>query len=405
MKKKIENFLMKLFKDKLWLTVVSAMVVVLAIGFVYYALNFTKPSRQEVQITKKEFKNNKINDDLSETDEVESSATFEDYNTKLNALKAKLPKAEWKLTQRELSEEEYKQAMKKYGEDVNRMNEAVTSYYMLTYELPSFSSSDIPRPQKLEVFPYSMKGFLDNLFQSQEIDSTDFDAKISVIDKVEHFLSLSDKKGGDTLLVKKFQGVLSNSKDLTMEEITAIEKLHNSITKTKLVFSLTKENSPQERQEELFSFYQTAANTEVTPEVFEELTKLTQHLKGPSKIKDTVVILNVLGAAMNLDFSSVKDKLETSKDLEIGCIEDYFFTDKFKFNEKDVLNNFYKHNNLYQRKLEAANLERRAREILREENRSKAKDWMYFGFFFTCLTILIVLMIKLNTTLNTQKNN
>lgn len=405
MKQKIEKLLMNLFKDRLWLIVVSGMVLLLTFGFVYYAINYIKPGRQEVQITKKEFNNNKINTDLSETDEVESSASFEDYNAKLAVLKAKLPKAEWKLTERELSKEAYDAAMKKYYEDVEKMNTSAGYYYMMTGEMPTYSSGDIPMPERIEYFPYSMKGFLNGLYENQEIDSTDFDAKIAVLDKVEHFLSLSDKKGGDTLLVDKFQGVLSNSKDLSMEEIEAIEKLHNSITKTKLVFSLTKENSPAERQEELFNFYQSGANSELTAEVFEELTNLSKHLKEKSKIKDTAIILNVIGSAMNLDFSNIKGKEETSKDLEISCIQDFFFKDKFKYNAKDVSDKFSKHISLYQQKLEAANLERKAREILREENRSKALDWMYFGFFFTCFTTLIVLMIKMNSSLKTQKNN
>lgn len=405
MKQKIEKLLMNLFKDRLWLIVVSSMVLLLTFGAVYYAFNYIKPGRQEVQITKKEFNNNKINTDLSETDEVESSASFEDYNVKLGALKAKLPKAEWKLTERELSKKDYEKAMEKYQADVNSMNTSMGYYYMMTGEMPTYSSSDIPVPQRIEYFPYSMKGFLNSIHEAQEIDSTDFDAKIVVIEKIEHFLALSDKKGGDTLLVNKFKDVLTNSKDLSMAEITEIEKLHNSITKTKLVFSLTKENKPAERQEELFNFYQAGANLELTPEVFEELTNLSKHLKEKSKIKDTTVILSVVESAMNLDFSNVKEKNETTKELEISCINDFFFTDKFKYTEKDVTNKFGKHINLYQNKLEAANLERKAREILREENRSKAINWMYFGFFFTCFTTLIVLMIKMNNTLKTVKNN
>jgi hypothetical protein len=368
-------------------------------------INYFEPTRQEIQITKKEFNKNEINKDLSETDEVVSSATFQDYNSKLSALKAKLPKAEWNLTERELSDAEYQKAMQEYNERVSSMQESIANYYMLTGDFPSYSTSDISVPQKLEQFPYSMKGFLDGLFEGQEIDSTDFDSKIAILEKVDHFLSLTDKVGGDTLLVEKFQGVLSNSKKLSLAEIEAVEKLHNSITKTKLIFSLTKENSPAERQTELFSFYQAAANSEFTPEVFEELTNLSKHLKEKSKMKDTTVILNVIGSVMNLDFSGLKEEGEISKDLEMSCVNDFFYSDKFKYTENDVADKFAKHSKLYEQKLEAANLEKKAREILREENRDKATDWMYFGFFFTCFTTLILLMIKMNSTLNTAKNN
>jgi hypothetical protein len=405
MKRKIEKLLDNLFKYGFWQIVVSAMVLVFLGAFIFYSLNYFNPSLEKIEITKKEFTKNLVNEDLSEKDLIQSSATSEDYNKKLSELKAKLPKAEWKLTQKELSEDEYEAAKIKYREEYKRIEEAVSLYYAFTGNRPPYSTSDIPYPQKVEKFPYSMKGFLEVIMDSQEIDSTDFDSKINVIEKVEHFLSLTDKKGGDTLLVKKFQDILKNSKDLTLDEIKSVEQLHNSITKTKLVFSLTQPNSPMERQTELFELYQAAANSKFTTPVFEKFSELVTHLKDKSKLKDTVTILQVVKAVMNLDFSSVKEKDDVSKDIELECVNDFFYSGKFEFTDEDVVDKFSKHSKLYGQKLEKADLEKRAREILREENRTKAMDWMYFGFFFTCFATLIVLMVKLNSTINKSKNN
>ena len=94
--------------------------------------------------------------------------------------------------------------------------------------------------------------------------------------------------------MKNFKDICSNSKNLTLEEITGVEKLHNSITKTKLVFSLTKENTTFERQEQLFKLYESAANEEITADRFELLDSLVLRLKKEKKFKYKVVILDVI---------------------------------------------------------------------------------------------------------------
>ena len=116
MKQKFTKGLEKLLKENLWKIVLFSMVVVLIAGSVYYAINVPAPSRTHLAITPKEFKTGKINDDLSATDEVQSAATFEEYDLKLKALKSKLPKAEWKITERKLSPAEYEKALDTYRE-------------------------------------------------------------------------------------------------------------------------------------------------------------------------------------------------------------------------------------------------------------------------------------------------
>jgi hypothetical protein len=237
---------------------------------------------------------------------------------------------------------------------------------------------------------------MDDVYAGLDIDSTDFDSKIKAIEKIEHFYSLTDKKGGDTLLVDKFKTICSNSKNLTIEEIQGVEKLHKSITKTKLVFSLTKENSEFERQDQLFNLFEAAANSEITPERFELLDSIVLRLKNQKKIKDTIAILDVMNTVMKIDFSKYKAKGESADELEIECAKLFINDATIKYDEKDVVEKFEKYISLYDSKLAAANLEKKAREILRKENRSKAIDLMYFGFFFTCICVMIVQLIKQN---------
>jgi hypothetical protein len=385
---KITKILEQLLKDKVWKIVLFSMIAVLVSSSVYYFINFPSPSREHVAITPKEFKTGKINNDLSATDEVESAATFEEYNLKYNSLKAKLPKAEWKLTEKRLTKAEYNQELIKY-------DRALDSYIDLVYNY-GIDATQPSRPDSVKVLNYSMKTFLDDVYSSLNIDSTDFDSKIKAIEKIEHFYSLTDKKGGDTLLFDKFKNIISNSKNLTIEEIQGVEKLHNSITKTKLVFSLTKENKPFERQEQLFGLYEAAANADITPDRFELLDSLVLRLKNQKKFKDTVVVLDVMKTVMNLDFSKYKEKGESVDALEIECAKLFFNDPTIKFEEKDIIEKLNKYSSLYSTKIEAANLEKKAREILREENRNKATDLMYFGFFFTCICVMIVQLIRQN---------
>ena len=122
-------------------------------------------------------------------------------------------------------------------------------------------------------------------------------------------------------------------------------------------------------------------------------------------MKDTVAVLNVVHAALNTDFKEFKEKEESVDMLELQCVEDFFFSGKIDYKEKDVLDRFKKYSKLFAKKLEAANLEKRAREILRQENRDTGRDWMYFGFFFTCMGVMIVFLYRLNAALNTTKTN
>ena len=389
MKKKITKFLEQLFKDNLWKLALSSMIIILVGGCVYYFINYSKPERVHLVITPKEFKSNKINDDLSATDKVESAATVEDFDMKYNSLKAKLPKAEWKISEKRLTKAEYEKAIAKY-------EKAMVAYEDLVYGW-GIEATEPTRPDSVTVLNYSMKTFLDDIYSSLNIDSTDFDSKIKTIEKIDHFYSLSDKIGGDTLLVTKFKDILSKSKDLTMEEILGVEKLHNSITKTKLVFSLTKENNKFERQDQLFGLFEAAANMEITPERFTLLDSVVLRLNKMKNFKDTVLILNTIKSVMNIDFSKYKEKGESVDELEIECAKLFFSDAAIKFDEKDIDAKLTKYIALYSSKIEAANLEKKAREILRKENRSAATDIMYFGFFFICICVIIIQLIKQNS--------
>lgn len=387
MKEKFSNLFDQIFKDKLWRIVVFGMFIVLLGGTIYYLINFPTPSRAEIFITAKEFKNNKINEDLSATDEVVSSATFEDYKVKLNALKSKLPKAEWKITQRELTEYEFDKELKDYFAQQDRIA------YLSEWGINA-SAFEIPYPSRIKTYPYSMKGFLDDVFSRLNIDSTDFDSKISVLEKIDHFYNLTDKKGADTILVKSFKEICANSKDLTIDEIKSVEKLHKSVTNTKFIFSLKQKNTKFERQVQLFGLYEAAANNEITEERFEFLSGLVPVLK--KQTKDTIAILDVLKSVINIDLDAYKLKDEKSDELELECAKLFFDQVRFKYDSKNIVNDLNKYVALYGLKLKEANLEKRAREILRKENRDNATDYMYFGFFFLCICVIIIQLIKQN---------
>jgi hypothetical protein len=401
MKNKLTQLAKGIYNVKTWRWTVLVMIAVLLSGAVYYALNFLESSRPHVTISKKELKKGKINKDLSQTDEVESEATYEDFNQKYKALSRKIPKAEWKLTQREMTDAEYQVEYQKYLEAKERRSSLLLDYYSYGVTPPDYLYSDPAEPTKTIIFPYSMKGFMDDILKGYDTDSTDFDSKLRIVEKMEHFIEMTDKKGTDTLLIDKFKSLLVNSKDLSIEEIKAVEKLHKSVTKTPLVFSLTAANSPQERQAELFSMYEAAANGEITEARFTQLDALVKQLKT-KKIKDTVAVLNVVASAMKTDFSKFKEEGESVDELEMQCIDDFFMSGKIEFTKDDVENKFNKYKDLFGKKLEAANLEKKAREILRKENRKSAGEWVFNGLLFAFIGVIVVFLAKLNSTLKTN---
>jgi hypothetical protein len=404
MKNKLTQIAKGIYNVKTWRWTVLVMVAVLLCGAVYYSINFLETSRPYVTISKKELKKGKINKDLSQTDEVESEATFEDFNQKYKALSRKIPKAEWKVSERTLTDAEYEKEYQNYLDSKERRSELLYDYIAYGLTPPDYLYSDPVEPSKVKTFPYSMKKFMDDILKGYDTDSTDFDSKIRIVEKIDHFLEMTDKKGTDTLLIDKFKSLLVNSKDLSLEEIKAVEKLHKGVTKTPLVFSLTAPNSPQERQAELFNMYEAAANGEITEARFTQLDALVKQL-STKKIKDTVIVLNILASAMKTDFSKYKEEGESVDELEIQCIDDFFMSGKIDFTKDDVENKLNKYKDLFGKKLEAANLEKKAREILRKENREDAGRLIFGSMLFAFIAVIVVFLAKLNSRLKTNNNH
>jgi hypothetical protein len=396
MKNKLTQVFKFIYEQRTWNWTATVMFLIFLGGLTYYGLNFFDSKRPHVSISQKELKKGVINEDLTETDQNETGVSFEEYNKKYKAFQRKIPKAEWVKTQRELTDAEYEAALANWTS--SRMAQISSNNLLMSFGIEP-SNYEIPYPSRVETYTYSMKRLFDDVIAGYDTDSADFESKINIIEKMEHFLSLSDKKGCDTLLVNKFKDVLVKSKDLSLDEMKAIEKLHLSVTKTPLIFSNTKENKVFERQSELFNFYSIAANSDISAERFEQLEKLAKHLKVKTKVKDTVAVLSVLADAMKLDFSSYKEKDELGSELEMQCVDDFFYNNKIAYKAEDVKDQFSKFKDLFGKKLEAANLEKKARDILRAENRITAKDWMYFGFFFLCLGVMIVILVKLNNSI------
>jgi hypothetical protein len=97
---------------------------------------------------------------------------------------------------------------------------------------------------------------------------------------------------------------------------------------------------------------------------------------------------------MNVDFSKYKSANEEGYNLESNCIDEFFKSGRFSYDEDNVISNFSKYIKLYSEKLEAANLEKKAREILRTENRESAFSWLLFGLYFLCFSVIIVLLVN-----------
>jgi hypothetical protein len=380
MKQKISTFFSYLLKDSTWRIFAILMLIAFVYGGISYIVNSFEPSRTDFIVTSKEFRKNKINSDLKELDEINSQVSKEEYEKSFKAFKSKIPSAEWNKIEIKLTDSEFEQKNKEYRNQVDFMM--------------SNGNYDFPAaPVQIDNLPYSMKRFFRDLEDKLFIDSTDFDARLNLLKKVEHFYNLSDKKGSDTLMVDKFKDILSKSSNLSLDEILAVEKLHKSIAKTPLIFSLTKLNCDSERQSELFEMFEAAANFDITPERFEQLDTIVKRLKV-KKVVDTVTVLNLLTKVMNVDFLKYKSSNEEGYNLESICIDEFFKSGRFSYDEDNVISNFSKYIQLYSDKLEASNLEKKAREILRTENRESAFSWLLFGLYFLCFSVIIVLLVN-----------
>jgi len=331
MMQKVIKLFSYLFKDSTWRLFTVLMLIAFLYGGISYVMNSFDPSRSKFIVTSKEFRKNKINSDLKELDEVNSQASKEEYEKSFKAFKSKIPNAEWNKIEIKLTDSEFEQKNKEYRNQVDFMMSNGN------YDFP-------PAPVQTDNLPYSMKRFFRDLEDNLFIDSTDFDARLNLLEKVEHFYNLSDKKGSDTLMVDKFKDVLSKSENLSLDR-------------------------------------------------FEQLDSIVKRLKI-KKIVDTVTVLNLLTNLMNVDFSKYKSTNEEGYNLEANCIDEFFKSGRFSYDEENVISNFSKYIKLYSEKLEAANLEKKAREILRAENRESAFSWLLFGLYFLCFSVIIVLLVN-----------
>ena len=161
MKNKLTQLAKGIYNVKTWRWTVLAMIAVLISGAVYYAFNFFETSRPHVTISKKELKKGKVNKDLAQSDEVENEATQADFDTKYKSLAKKIPNAEWKMTQRELTEAEYAVEYDKYLQAKDSRMNLLVDYMIYNATPPDFLLSDPGEPTRIKTFPYSMKGFMD----------------------------------------------------------------------------------------------------------------------------------------------------------------------------------------------------------------------------------------------------
>ena len=382
---KISELTNLFFNKSTWSIIALSASALLICGLVLYSFNFFSPTQQQVVITAQEFRNNKIGEDLS-NDEFESGANFEEYNAKLKKIKSYFPNSEWEKTEIVISDAEFKKAQEDYKVQMKQYYEDYYSGYSDGSEYPS-------QPQKITQIPYSMKGFMDKLLEGYDIDSVDFDKKIEILDKIEFFVGLTNKKNLDTLFHEDFIDLLKKSKNISLNEMKTAYQIHQNLTKTKIVYG--EKEKPFERRPILFNLLNACANNEVSEGRFETVNQLIDYAKNKIKVKDTLVLANISNQCINLNLSHIKDVKTTDDFMESEAINQ-FMTDDNLFNLKDdnFQNQFNSYLTLFTKKTEMAHVEFLAREILRKENRGKGLNWVFYGLLFFSLAAMIVVTIR-----------
>ena len=378
---KITDVVNYFFKRSTWAVISIFASVLLISGLLMYFYNFFKPSQQQVVITAQEFRNNKVDETLSNK-EFKSGASFEKYDEKLQKLKVFFPKAEWNKTEIVMSDADYKAAQEDYDVEYKK--------YYNSYSYPRPTS-----PVRVTPIPYSMKGFMDEVVKGYAIDSIDFDKKIEIVDKMEFLVSLTNKINLDTLFHEDFKNLLKNSKNITLKEMESSYELHQKLTNTKIVYGV--KEAPFERRHILFNFFDESANNELSDKRFETAKQLIDYAKETVKVSDTVVLANIAKKSFNLNLAYLKEAKTTGDAMEREALNK-FMTENNTFNLKadeleDQLNSYL---TLFTKKTEMAHVEFLARKLLREENKGKALNWVYYGLLFFSLAVLIVVTIRNN---------
>lgn len=326
--------------------------------------NLIPAERKEVHISKKEFKENKVDRDFDESNNT-SACSKSDYTKALDSLKKQMPVSEWvKLTKAE--------RVQRYRE-VYRYDPWYGSYS--SYE-PYYTWEETDNYDAIPVI-------LDGIFDTKGIDSAEFCEKIEVIRTITALMKQTQKDIATEVLKENFR-YLINYNDINKTDVQRSISMYKNVNGKK-PFIVNPENE-KDSWGHFERYLYVYANDTISENRDEIAFDVSKQLKK-KKIKD-----------IDIKNRMVIWVLENEMDdeaTETAC-SDLFHTNTFKVNNKNFLEKVNKYIDLYLEKYRLAERLKEQEAIEKEENVELygSSGLVSFGTILAIASILILYSIR-----------
>jgi hypothetical protein len=326
--------------------------------------NLIPAERKEIHISKKEFKENKVDRDFDESNNISACAKSE-YDKAFDSLKKQMPLSEWVNLKK-------KERVQLYRE-VNRYDPWYGSYS--TYE-PYYSWQESDNYDAIPVI-------LDGIFNTKGIDSAEYCEKIEVIRTITALMKQTQKDVATKVLKENFR-YLVNYNDINKSDVQRSIAMYKSVNgKKPFIVNPDSEKDPWEHFESYLYVY---ANDTISVKRDEIAFDVSKQLKNKG-IKDIEnknrMVLWVLNNEMDDEATGM------------ACT-DLFQTNNFKLNNKNFLEQVNKYIDLYVEKYRLAEQLKEEEEFEKEQNIELygSSGLVSFGTILAIASILILYSIR-----------
>lgn len=380
MKQKIKNFLNSIEEKyvfpigrRTWQILSFVGLLILLIGIIWLIVNLTPTSRDSVNISKEEVKNNAL--DTQAIEKSISDCTAKDVQNYLDSIKVLTPNMEWKnLGQMEdelyFLEDEFGNYI--YDEDPYLAKTGIKKVFRLNSE--------------------AIPNIFESIYKDSYIDSLDFCSKNSIVEKTFTLLKPFDKSfiaKGNVDFIREMANLANN---LNRDQInTSI--LINEITNSKIKSIAT------DRDAEHFGKCINEANSgDYSVAELNASKNLVSSHSGLKKVKKTLDLDDYL------DLVKITGNTEIIEDDEITSAVKGFIDDIKFYDENDLVRSYKKYMSLYEEKLNRAIDKQIAKKAEKADNRADSFMALGAGFMTVVVIAIILLLFSIQSILKKRED-
>lgn len=370
--KKLANFLNYIeekilipYGRRIW-QVIGFIAIIAFITSLFLVLRNLIPStREEVHISKKEFRENKVDQDFDESNNIDICSKTE-YETALDSLKKEMPESEWmNLTKKERVERS--REVQKYDPYYEYFYTSYETYYTME-EVRNYDAVPI---------------IIEDICDSKGIDSAAYCDQIEVIRTITALMKQTQKKIATKVLKENYKGLLEYN-DLQKADVERSILMYNSVNGVK-PFVINPENE-KDHWANFQQYLYTYANDSISENRDYIAVDVAKQLKKNGIKKDenkNRMVLWVLSNRMD------------DEATEIAC-SDLFQTNIFKFNDKNFIEKVGKYIDIYIEKYDLAEQLKLIEEMEKSNNIELygSSGLVSFGTILAIASILILYSIR-----------